>query len=389
MNPRQRLYIQKQPLYMKLPMVLLTIVLTVAIMIYAKSILVPLVISGLLAILISPLSSWLESKGVPRIIAAFLSLIALLGFMFGLIYFFYNQLIGFADEIYLLERRMAEFLKAFNEFTEQHIEGAVPISFDDIQNAAFNYIYANMASLTQGVIATATTITIIFIIPIYIFLFIYFRRFLVEFILRAFPEKDRDKVNHVIRKVKLVVQNYIVGMFIVIIILAILNSIALYSFGLRHALLFAVFAALLNVIPFLGPFIAATLPIVYALLTKDSLWYPFGIFLSFYVIQLAESNIFTPKIVGGKVSMNPLMTIVALLFGNFIWGLAGMILFIPGMAMLKVIFDEVEGLEPYGFLLGDTKKRKTTDAIAEPLGERIKTWSKKKKKKIKTTSPDK
>lgn len=369
---------QKQPLYIKFPMVLLTIMLTVTIMIYAKGILVPLLISGLLAVLISPMSSWLENKGVPRLLAAFISLVALLAFLFGLAYFFYNQLIGFADELYLLERRMSEFLAIFNEFTQQHVEGAVPISFDNIQTAIFNYLYDNMASLTQGVIATATTLTIAIIIPIYIFLFLYFRQFLIEFIRRAFPENDQQKVQNVIHKVKLVVQNYIVGMFIVILILAFLNSIALYSFGLRHALLFAVFAALLNVIPFLGPFIGATLPIVYAILTKDSLWYPFGIFLSFYVIQLAESNIFTPKIVGGKVSMNPLMTIVALLIGNFIWGLAGMILFIPGMAMMKVVFDEIEGMEPYGFLLGSTKRQKIRLTSDKPIAKRFGDFKKKK-----------
>ena len=345
----------KFPLFVKIPMVLLTIVLTVFVMIQAKSVLVPVMISGMLAVLISPLASWMEKIGLPKLLAVFLSLVALLGFLFGLAYFFYNQLIGFADELYLLERRMTELINTFNEFTEQYIEGAVPISFDNLQGAIFNYLYDNMASLTQGVIATTITITIAFIIPIYIFLFLYFRHFLIEFIHRAFPDRHRETVGNVVHKVKLVVQNYIAGMFLVIIILAILNSIALYSFGLRHALLFAVFAALLNVIPFLGPFLGATLPIIYSFLSKDSLWYPIGIFLAFYVIQLAESNFFTPKIVGGKVSMNPFMTILALLLGNFIWGLAGMILFIPGMAMLKVIFDEVDGMQPYGFLLGSTR----------------------------------
>ncbi len=370
---------KKFPLYVKIPMVLLTIVLTVFIMIQAKSVLVPVMIAGMLAVLISPLASWMEKIGLPKLLAVFLSVVALLGFLFGLAYFFYNQLIGFADELYMLERRMTELINNFNEFTEQYIEGAVPISFDNLQGAIFNYLYDNMASLTQGVIATTITITIAFIIPIYIFLFLYFRHFLIEFIHRAFPERHRDIVGNVVQKVKLVVQNYIVGMFLVIIILAILNSIALYSFGIRHALLFAVFAAMLNVIPFLGPFIGATLPIVYAFLSKDSLWYPIGIFLAFYVIQLAESNFFTPKIVGGKVSMNPFMTILALLLGNFIWGLAGMILFIPGMAMLKVIFDEVDGMQPYGFLLGSTKGVNSKQlAYEKPLKQRI--LSKKSKK---------
>ncbi|MFP4065329.1 MAG: AI-2E family transporter [Bacteroidales bacterium] len=346
---------EKYPLYIKVPMVMLTLVLAVLIMITAKSILVPLMISGLLAVLISPMASWLERLGIHKILASMMSLIALIGILFGLAFFFYNQLLGFANELSMLEQRMAELLDVFNEFTEQYIDGAVPLSFDDIQGVAFSYLYDNMNTLTQGVIATATTVTIVFIVPVYIFLFLYFRHFLIEFILRAFPDRDLPKVQNVIRKVKTVVQNYIVGMFLVIIILAILNSVALYSLGLRHALLFGVFAALLNVIPFLGPFIGATLPILYALLTKDSLWYPFGVFLAFWVIQMAESNLFTPRIVGGKVSMNPLMTIVALFVGNFIWGLAGMILFIPGMAMMKVLFDEIDGMEPYGFLLGDLR----------------------------------
>jgi predicted PurR-regulated permease PerM len=272
-----------------------------------------------------------------------------------MMYFFYNQILRFSGDLGLLEQRVGYYLGLLNNFLEENLEGAVPISADTIQNTIFQYLYENAGNLTQGLIATASTLTMVFIMPIYIFLFLYYRTFLAEFILMSFEEKDKIKVRNVLYKVKQVVKNYIAGMFVVIIILAILNSIALLSLGISHAFLFAGFAALLNVIPFLGPFIGATLPILYAFLTKDSLWYTFGVFMAFYIIQLFESNLFTPKIVGGKVSMNPLMTIIALFVGNFIWGLAGMILFIPGMAILKVIFDEVEGMEPYGFLLGDTR----------------------------------
>lgn len=342
----------KLPAYLKLVIILLGIVLTVFVMIVAKSILVPLLISGLFAVLISPLATWLERHKVPRFLAAALSLIALLGVMTSLIYFFYNQVLGLANDLTALNNRVSELIERVNQFLELHIEGAVPISMNSLQTTLFGYLTDNFSTLTQGIIATASTLTVAFILPIYIFLFLYFRSFLIEFLLRAFPDKHKDRVGSGIRKIKLVVQNYITGMFFVILILAVLNSIALFSLGIKHALLFAVFAAMLNVIPYIGPFIGATLPIAYALLTKDSLWYPFGVFLCFYFIQLAESNFFTPKIVGGKVSMNPLMTIIALFIGNFIWGLAGMILFIPGMAILKVIFDEIPGMEPYGFLLG-------------------------------------
>ncbi len=335
--------------------ILAGVVLIVIIMRSAKIVLVPLLISGLLAILISPFTSWQEKKGVPSILAVSTSLIAILAFIAGCIYFFYNQLLGFSRDLGALESRVNEIIVSVNDFIADNFEGAVPISMDNIKDTVFQQLYDNMDALTQGIIATAGTVTMIFIMPVYIFLFLYFRKFLAEFIKRAFADQYREKVTRVINSVQGVVQNYIKGMFVVICILAVLNSIALYSLGIKHAMLFAVFAAFLNVIPFLGPFIGATLPIVFALLTKDSIWYPIGVFLAFYVIQLMESNIFTPKIVGGRVSMNPLMTIIALFIGNFIWGLAGMILFIPGMAVLKVIFDEIEGMEPYGFLLGKVR----------------------------------
>lgn len=360
----------KLPAYAKLTIILLGIVLTVFVMIQAKSVLVPLLISGLLAVLISPLTGWFERRKLPRALASFLSVVALLAFLTGLAYVLYNQLIGFASDLGALEARLSELIRQFNDFIDEYLDGAVPLAADNLKETLFNYISGNMSSITQGVIATASSLTILFILPVYIFLFLFFRHFLLEFLMMAFADKHREKVKNVADKVKNVVANYIVGMFLVILILAALNSIALLSLGIKHAVLFAIFAAMLNVIPYVGPFIGSTLPIAYALLTKDSLWYPIGVFLAFYFIQLAESNFFTPKIVGGRVSMNPFMTIVALFVGNFIWGLAGMILFIPGMAILKVIFDEIPGMEPYGFLLGNTRashEKKESTIIKEKI----------------------
>lgn len=350
----------KFPFYARMVIILLGIVLTVFIMIEAKPVLVPLLIAGFLAVLISPVTSWLEKFRLPKFLAVALSVVALIALLSGLMFFFYNQLLGFANDISQLETRAGELIESLNQYLEDHVEGAVPISVDSIQNTVFQYLTENAASFTQGIIATATSLTILFIMPIYVFLFLYFRHFLVKFLLMAFGDRHRQKVQTVIYRVKSVVKNYISGMAVVILILAVLNSIALFSFGIKHALLFATFAAILNVIPFLGPLIGSTLPIAFALLTKDSLWIPFGVFLSFYFIQVAEGNFFTPKIVGSKVSMNPLMTIIALFVGNFIWGLAGMILFIPGIAVLKVIFDEVEGMQPWGYLLGDISSEDNT-----------------------------
>jgi predicted PurR-regulated permease PerM len=89
------------------------------------------------------------------------------------------------------------------------------------------------------------------------------------------------------------------------------------------------------------------------LLTKDSIWYAVGVAGAFTVVQFLEGNFITPNIVGSKVSVNPLAAIIALILGGMLWGPAGMILSIPFTAILKVILDNIEPLEPFGFLLGE------------------------------------
>jgi predicted PurR-regulated permease PerM len=142
-------------------------------------------------------------------------------------------------------------------------------------------------------------------------------------------------------------------------ILAILSSVALLIMGIKHAIFLVFLPHLMNLIPYVGPLIAAVLPISYALLTTDSLFYPFAIFMAFNLIQILESNLLTPKIVGSNVSLNPLVTFLALLIGGTIWGVIGMILFIPTTAILKKLFELSEATAPYAFLMGDEKTKKT------------------------------
>jgi len=335
---------------------LIGLFLIVYFMILAKSLLVPLLISGFLAILITPLVNRLDKIKIPKGISVILSMILLTVVLFGILYFFYNQILYLAGDLGQIEEKVNELIISYNQFTSQYLENQIPVSVENLKETVFSFLYSNASTLTKGVASTASSLAVVFMMPIFIFLFLYYRDFLESFILMCFGTKSQEKVKGVLQDVKKVVQNYISGMFLVICILAVLNSIALVSLGIKHALFFAVFAAFLNIIPFLGPMLGATLPIVYAILTKDSLWYPVGVLACFYVIQLAESNFFTPKIVGGKVSMNPMLTIIVLFVGNMIWGVAGMILFIPAMAILKEVFDQVPGMEPWAFLLGDIKK---------------------------------
>ena len=154
-------------------------------------------------------------------------------------------------------------------------------------------------------------------------------------------------------KVEKVVRSYVLGLFMVIIVIAILNTVGLMFLGIQHAVFFGVLAAVLTIIPYIGIFIGSLLPIVFAFATKDSLWYPLGVALIFWGVQFLEGNLITPNIIGGRVSINPFAAILVLFFGGILWGPIGMILSIPVLAIMKVIFDAIEPLKPYGFLIGN------------------------------------
>ena len=369
--------------YVKYTYGLAAVILTIYAMIMAKSVLLPLLFALFFSILLSPISRKLESKGVPRILSVFASILVGLTVIFGIGFFFYNQMTAFAQDAEMFTQRLEELFESLDGFLVSWFAIEGEINIERVLNEVIEYVQENTTSLTRGLSGAASVLTAVFLVPVYMFLILLFRDILKNFLMKVFGRADNikeQKVQNIIEKVKTLVQKYITGLLIVIAILAVLNSVMLMVIGVDHAVFFGVFAAMLNVIPFVGPIMGSILPILYAFITMDSLLYPLIILLGFYIIQLFESNFFTPVIVGSQVSMNALATLLLIFIGAQIWGLAGMILFIPLGAILKIICDEVDSLKPYGYLLG----RSTGDKSEERSGlaKRVSKLSEKAKEKV-------
>jgi predicted PurR-regulated permease PerM len=200
---------------------------------------------------------------------------------------------------------------------------------------------------------TTNTFADLGLMPVFIFFFLYYRTFFKQFLNKLFIRTPNRNITEIMYKIQTVVKNYILGLLLVMAIIAALNTIGLLILDIEYAFFFGALAALLNIIPYLGIIIGSVLPILMALLTKDSIWYAVGVAGVFTVVQLLEGNFITPNIVGSKVSVNPLAAIIALIIGGILWGPSGMILSIPFTAIFKVILDNIEPLEPFGFLLGE------------------------------------
>jgi Predicted permease len=185
----------------------------------------------------------------------------------------------------------------------------------------------NGSKLISGTVSITTSfLTNFSLIPLYVFLLLFYRDFLLKFLFKVFKKVSSNRVKMVVDKIKEVIQSYMSGLLLVIFIVGTLNTLALFLLGIDHAMFFGFFAALLVLIPYIGIAIGALLPIMMALITKDSAWYAVGVAASFGLIQFLEGNFITPYIVGGKVSLNALVAIISLLLFGSLWGISGLIL---------------------------------------------------------------
>ena len=322
-------------------------------LIVLQSFLVPLLVSVLLSILVSPITLQLEDRGTKRIPAIVLTLTLFLGLIAGVLYVSFLQI---SDMIYMWP---TFYEKANVMFQQMEIWVGQTFGFqtttqiDDLESMSANLLKSTGSS---ALLTTTAILADIALIPLYMFFMLYYRTFFCNFLYNLLGEKEKKRVNRILFRIYDVIHNYLAGLFTVMVIVGTLNTITLLLFGIQYAVFFGFFAALLLLIPYVGVIIGSSLPIMMALVTKDSAMYAVGVGAVFLFIQFLEGNFITPYVVGSKISINPLMAIVALLMGGMMWGIPGMILALPSIAILKVIFDHSERLKPLGYLLGEPQK---------------------------------
>jgi len=191
------------------------------------------------------------------------------------------------------------------------------------------------------------------LLPVYLFMILYYKPLLLEFIHKLFRSEHQIAVAEIFSNTKRIIQSYLVGLFFEMIIIAVLNSAGLLLLGIDYAIILGITGAILNIIPYIGGIIAIALPMIIAFVTKDSLTYPVLVFFVYIFIQFIDNHYIIPIIVASRVQINALISIIVVLIGGAIWGIPGMFISIPLTAIVKVIFDHIEPLKPWGFLLGN------------------------------------
>lgn len=322
---------------------------SISILYLAKTILIPLAFAAFLAMLLYPLCRLLEKK-FPKlisIIVTFLIVFFFLAVLFYLlgsqIYNLFENIKGFSKNIEGLIDKIENWIH--NSFIEQLI------SLDYLKETNASSIIENSSILQKTILSSTTFFGYTMLTIVYTFLFLLYRTSLKNFILYHFDGKAKENAREIIFRIQQIAQKYFLGLIFIVIILGTLNGLGLLMIGIDYPFLFGYFAALLAIVPYIGTFVGGLLPFLYALINYDSLLTPLLVIGWYMFVQVIEGNILTPKIIGSQVSINPLIALIALITGGVLWGIAGMILFIPLISILKVIFDNINKLKPYGILL--------------------------------------
>lgn len=342
--------IKQYPFYFKATVILFGIILLVYVLFNLQDILIPLAFAMVFAILLNPLFNWLQNHKIPKILSIIITLLVALIVFGGIMYFLSSQIAKFSDSLPLLKQKFGELTMQLSQWAQEHF-GITIQKQTELANETLN----NSKALVGSTLSTAIgTLSIIFLLPVYIFLFLFYKTLILNFLFEVFAEENSNRVGEVLNETKSAIQSYMVGLLIEAFIVAILNSGALLILGVKYAILLGVIGAFLNMIPYIGGVIAIALPVLIATITKDGYNTQLGILIAYIIIQFIDNNILVPRIVSSKVQINALISIITVLLGAALWGIPGMFLSIPLVAILKIVFDRVPDLRPWGKLLGDT-----------------------------------
>lgn len=351
----------KHPFYHRLSLNLITIALLIAAVYLGKDVILPIMFSILLATLLLPVYKWLASKKFPKPLAIILPLILSLVLVFSVVFLLSKQVIHFFDDIPTLEHRVGELTKKVQHWVDDTAHIKISDQKQYLEDAE-KKLKTNAPKMLGATFLTLTDIiTYLVLIPIYTFLILFYKDTIKAFLMNVFKNGSESKIEEVLNESTSVAQHYVIGLSIETALVFALNVAGFLILGIKYAVFLALLAAILNLIPYVGILAANVICMFITLVSSDNpsdaIWV--GVVLA--VVQFLDNNFGMPMIVGNKVKINALVTIIGILIAGAICGIPGMFLAIPALAVMKVICEKVPDLKAWGILLSDednTSKRK-------------------------------
>jgi len=358
---------QATPFYTRLAMVLVSLIALFYIAVLGKSILAPLVFGLLFAVLLLPLANFLEHKlRLPRSMASLLSVIILVVVLAGMLYIVGEQVSSLADDWPQFKQQVLSSVNDLQVWISHKFHIRIKQQMTYVNNATSKLLESGGSVLGDVFVSFSSFVLFLVFILIDSFFLLYYRRLIIRFLVSVFRDENSNVVYAIIAQIQSRIRQYILGLLLEMVIVATASSLALWILGINYWFLLGLLIGLFNLVPYIGIASALVLStlVTFATAGTAKLLLVIGTILG---IHLVDSNVLLPVIVGSKVRINALITVLGVIVGGMVWGISGTFLAIPIIAITKIIFDHVEPLKPWGLLLGDERDEKQPEPLKKEI----------------------
>lgn len=355
----------------KINSILLFSILIGVILFYAKKVLIIVVFSMMLAMLMTPVANKLEQWKIGRVLSTIICLFIVILVLTAIISLISAQIASLGQDLPLIQGKLEKYLHDFQTYIQNKFNISSERQIDIVKEQARSFMQSAGNFITKIIKGFAGTIGSLLVTLVFMFLLLFQREKYETFILKLYKGEKPERAKEVIQKISKVSRQYLWGRLLSIIILTIMYSVGLLIIGIKNAILLSAIAALLTFIPYIGPVIGGMFPFFMAMITENSFGPALAVAGVIILIQTIDNYFIEPYIVGGEVHISAFFTILVLIVGGFVWGIAGVILFLPMLGMAKIIFDHIEPLKPYGYLVGDQKQQQPYNKLWERIKKKI------------------
>ncbi|MHA4807918.1 AI-2E family transporter [Flavitalea flava] len=354
----------------RLAAILVSLIALFYIAILGKTILAPLVFALLFAMLLLPLANFMENKlGFYRSAASALSVILLVLLVLGLIYLVGSQISTLSEDWPLFKEQVSSSLNELQHWISAKFHVRIKQQMDYLGGATSRILTTGPSVIGSAVLSLSSAIIFIVFTMFFSFFLLYYRRLITRFLVAVFKEENSLTVYDILARVQSSIRSYILGLLLEMVIVASATCLALWLLGVKYAILLGILTGLFNIIPYIGIITALLLSTLITFATAAAAGKVLLVIAAILGIHLVDANVLLPLIVGSRLRINALITILAVIIGESIWGIIGMFLAIPIIAITKIVFDRIESLKAWGMLLGDERDEKNPESLKEEIKE--------------------
>lgn len=360
-SPDKMIHSIKLPFYAKLALILVSFISFAFIFYIGKDVITPVLMAFLFAVLLVPVFTFLHARlKFPRHLAAGCCILLFALCIVGILVFISYQVSDIANDFDTIKKNANSFITDIHKFIKEYFHVSIGEQKKYLDNVAKDSVQNGKATIGSAIISISDLLLDCTIIPIYTFLFLLYKDHFILFLAKLVHKEDHPALKDILSQIKVSINNYIISLIFEMIVVSVLTSLGLWIIGIKYFILLGLITGILNMIPYIGILIAGIITVLASLTGTPETSIILGILIVNIIVQLIDNNILVPLIINSKVEINAFVSIIGIIVGGAAAGISGMFLAIPLLAILKIIFERIESLEPWGYLMGNHMPKKFT-----------------------------